>query len=88
MSPIVVSVPSIIRCLSLSEVIVATDFVGAPDKTVDLVDKAAGTACIGLHVKVLPFFTVAINVSPKLSNDHEAGSIITLDVKDVCPQAV
>ena len=68
--PMVVSVPNTIKCLSLSDVMVATDAVGAPDNIVDLVDRAAGTACIGLHVKVLPFFTVATNVSPKLSNDH------------------
>lgn len=53
--PIVVSVPNIIKCLSLSETIDATDAVGAPDSAAALVVKAALLALIGFQENVLPF---------------------------------
>src|SRR6056300_811272 len=77
-SPTVVSVPSTIKCLSLSDTIDMTDLVGAPLTTTALVIKAFASACIGFQEKVFPFLIVAIITSPKLSIDHEAGSITKL----------
>tara|TARA_B100001939_G_scaffold275193_2_gene243246 strand:- start:75 stop:440 length:366 start_codon:yes stop_codon:yes gene_type:complete len=86
--PIVVSVPKTIKCLSLSETRVITDDVGAFVTNVALVVRAFGVEAIGFHSNVLPFLTVAINICPKLSKDHAAGSKITFDVKDLSPHAV
>ena len=76
----VVSVPSIIRCLSLSETTEATVLVGAPDTTAALVIKAFGLAWIGFQENVFLFLFVAINCSPKLSRDQDAGSSTTVEV--------
>ena len=86
--PIVVSVPNIIKCLSLSETIDATDAVGAPDSAAALVVKAALLALIGFQENVLPFFAVAISCCPKLSNDQLAGSSITAEVPEAVPHPV
>ena len=43
-------------------------------------------AAIGFHSKDSPFFIVAINFCPKLSNDHDAGSSTTVDDNDATPQ--
>ena len=59
--PIVVSVPNIIKCLSLSETNDITDLVGAFEITVALVFKAFGFELIGFHEKDFPFLIVAIN---------------------------
>src|SRR6056300_1190291 len=85
-SPIVVSVPSTIKCLSLSDTIDITDLVGAPLTIVALVVKAFGSACIGFQEKVFPFLIVAIITSPKLSIDQEAGSMIKLLTVEGDPQ--
>ena len=61
----VVSVPRIIKCLSLSDTIDIVDFVGALDISVALVVNALILKLIGLHEKVFPFFAVAINTCPK-----------------------
>ena len=53
-----------------------TEAVGALDITVALVFKAFAFELIGFHSKDSPFFIVAINFSPKLSSDHEAGSVV------------
>ena len=59
--------------------------VAKPDVAVDaLLDVAE--AAPAFHVKVLPFATVAINTSPKLSNDHKPGSRETLDAEAASPQ--
>ena len=86
--PIVVSDPSINKCLSLSDTIDIMDAVGAPETIVALVFKAFGSAAIGFHEKVLPFFTVAIKVCPKLLRDQPAGSRVTFVVKDCCPHPI
>ena len=49
---------------------------GALDITVALVFKALEFELIGFHSKDCPFLIVAINFSPKLSNDHDAGSVV------------
>ena len=79
---------SVNKCLSLSDTKVRTDAVGAPETTAALVVKALGFELIGFHEKVLPFLIVAINCSPKLSKDQEAGSNTTELVIDASPQAV
>ena len=56
-----VSVPKIIKCLSLSETTDPTDAVGAFVTTTALVVKALVFAFIGFHENVFPFFTVATN---------------------------
>ena len=65
-----------------------TELVGALEITTALVVKALGSALIGFHEKDLPFFTVAINCSPKLSKDQDAGSIAKVEDNEACPQAV
>jgi hypothetical protein len=59
-----------------------TELVGALDITTALVVKALGSALIGFQEKDLPFLTVAINCSPKLSNDQDAGSIAKVEVNE------
>ena len=86
MSPIVVSVPKAIRCLSLSETIVATFLVGELATSAALVINALTFECRGFQENILPFLFVAISCSPKLSNDHDAGSRTTVDVADALPQ--
>ena len=83
-----VSVPSIIKCLSLSDTNDITDAVGAFEIIAALVVKALGLEFIGFQEKDLPFLTVAINCSPKLSKDQDAGSIVRVCDKDASPQAV
>ena len=65
-----------------------TDAVGAPLTTVALVVNALGLELIGFHSKVLPFLIVAISFSPKLSKDHEAGSIVSVWEREASPQPV
>ena len=65
-----------------------TDAVGAFVIATALVVKALGLELIGFQEKDLPFFTVAINCSPKLSKDHDAGSIVSVCDKEASPQAV
>jgi hypothetical protein len=40
----------------------------------------------GFQIKVSPSLTVAINISPKLSSDHDPGSRITVELVDPAPQ--
>ena len=84
LSPTVVSVPKCIKCLSLSDTIVDTDFVGAFVITVHLLFK--GLLTLGSQVNVSPFLIVAVNIAPKLSSDQLPGSSITDDVVVCCPQ--
>ena len=58
---------------------------GAPLTTVALVVKALEFELIGFHSNVLPFLIVAINFSPKLSKDQDAGSIVKVEAKEACP---
>ena len=44
-----------------------------------------GDAAPPFHVNVLPFAIVAINTSPKLSNDHSPGSSATEDADAAWP---
>jgi hypothetical protein len=53
---------------------------------VALVVKAEGSAFNGLHLNVLPFLTVAINICPKLSKDQDPGSNTTEEVVEAEPQ--
>ena len=68
--------PSIIKCLSLSDTNDITEAVGALLIICALVFKALELELIGFHEKDLPFFMVAISCSPKLSNDQDAGSTV------------
>ena len=58
----VVSVPQIIRCLSLSETTLNTDAVGAPDKRT--ARELIPVPSFGSQLKVDPFLIVAISNSP------------------------
>ena len=84
----VVSVPSINKCLSLSETIDMTDAVGALLITAALVVKALELALIGFQENDLPFLTVAISCCPKLSRDQDAGSIVKVCDNEASPQPV
>ena len=44
-----------------------------------------GDAAPPFHVNVLPFAIVAINTSPKLSNDQRPGSSVILDAEAALP---
>ena len=86
--PTVVSVPNINKCLSLSETSDITEAVGAFDINDALVSKALESAFIGFQENDFPFLIVAISCCPKLSNDHEAGSIVSVCSRDASPHAV
>ena len=73
--PIVVSVPKIIKCLVSVDTKLNLDAVGALDKAVALASIAPEIS----FIKVLPFNTVAIKSSPKLSNDQLRAKTVTFE---------
>ena len=83
MLPTVVSVPKCMRCLSRPETNDITLFVGLLLLAVARVVKPL----LGFHSKVLPSWTVAISIVPKLSNAKLAGSKVTSVVADALPHA-
>jgi hypothetical protein len=53
-----------------------------------LVVSALGFELIGFQENDFPFLIVAINCSPKLSSDHEAGSTLRVCDKEDSPHPV
>jgi len=82
--PIVVSVPKWIKCLSLSDTLVKTVAVGLPATIVARV--LTPVPAVGFHEKVCPSLIVAINNSPKLSNDQLPASMVVLETVLEVPQ--
>ncbi len=90
MLPIVVSVARCIKCLVVGDTSVILLAVGLllVSKLVVVVDARLfnADAAPPFHVNVLPFAMVAINTSPKLSNDHSPGSRDTSEAVAASPQ--
>ena len=78
--PIVVSVPKNTKCLSGVDTKVCVAAVGALATIVALVDVALSAS--EFHSKVAPSIIVAINLFPKLSNDHRPGAVTMSPVCD------
>jgi hypothetical protein len=80
---LLVHVPKCITCLSLSETIVITDLVGI---LVLIVALPPRPLFVGSQINVGPLCIVAINISPKLSSDQDAGSnLIGVCTEEDCP---
>ena len=71
--PIVVSVPKNIKCLSGVDTNISRDAVGAPLAIAALV--LVALVAFEFHVKLSPLNIVATKLLPKLSKDHNPGSV-------------
>ena len=85
----VVSVPNINKCLSLSETKDITDFVGAPLTTVALVVNALGFELIGFHSNVfLPFLMLQLIFLQNYLKTKMQDRLSKVEAKEAAPQPV
>ena len=82
--PIVVSVPNISKCLVSVDTKLNLDAVGALDNAVALASIAPEIS----FIKVLPFKTVAIKSSPKLSSDQLLAATVTSEEERAVSQVL